>query len=176
MDKEINNRKCEVLLEGRSDWQCLSWSCCTAAVMKVTWLLSFRFQESKWRNIEVGDVVRLKKNDFIPVRARHLLLPAFGWSQFLKSIILLKAEVTAIHSTEWSTVLILLSMQPLKGVMTLISCVLFQGWHPAALQLQPKQSLLRRNSRAGRVRMMQAYKGLTTALSGLWHLNLFVFV
>lgn len=29
--------------------------------------LCFRFQESKWRNIEVGDVVRLKKNDFIPV-------------------------------------------------------------------------------------------------------------
>uniref|UniRef100_A0A3Q4BBS0 Phospholipid-transporting ATPase n=1 Tax=Mola mola TaxID=94237 RepID=A0A3Q4BBS0_MOLML len=41
MDKEINNRKCEVLMEGR-------------------------FQESKWRNIEVGDVVRMKKNDFIP--------------------------------------------------------------------------------------------------------------
>lgn len=41
MDKEINNRKCDVLLEGR-------------------------FQESKWRNIQVGDVVRLKKNDFIP--------------------------------------------------------------------------------------------------------------
>ncbi|XP_042371186.1 phospholipid-transporting ATPase IC-like, partial [Plectropomus leopardus] len=41
MDKEINNRKCEVLLDGR-------------------------FQESKWRNIQVGDVVRMKKNDFIP--------------------------------------------------------------------------------------------------------------
>ncbi|XP_071321667.1 phospholipid-transporting ATPase IC [Trachinotus anak] len=41
MDKEINNRKCEVLLDGR-------------------------FQESKWMNIQVGDVVRLKKNDFIP--------------------------------------------------------------------------------------------------------------
>ncbi|XP_041815772.1 phospholipid-transporting ATPase IC [Chelmon rostratus] len=41
MDKEINNRKCEVLLENR-------------------------FQETKWRNVEVGDVVRLKKNDFIP--------------------------------------------------------------------------------------------------------------
>ncbi|XP_070781239.1 phospholipid-transporting ATPase IC isoform X1 [Enoplosus armatus] len=41
MDKEINNRKCEVLLDGR-------------------------FQESKWRNMQVGDVVRLKKNDFIP--------------------------------------------------------------------------------------------------------------
>ncbi|CAJ1071117.1 phospholipid-transporting ATPase IC [Xyrichtys novacula] len=41
MDKEINNRKCEVLLDGR-------------------------FQETKWRDIEVGDVVRLKKNDFIP--------------------------------------------------------------------------------------------------------------
>ncbi|XP_045922026.1 phospholipid-transporting ATPase IC [Micropterus dolomieu] len=41
MDKEVNNRKCEVLLDGR-------------------------FQESKWRNIKVGDVVRLKKNDFIP--------------------------------------------------------------------------------------------------------------
>ncbi|KAI1904865.1 hypothetical protein AGOR_G00010070 [Albula goreensis] len=41
MDKEINNRKCEVLLNGR-------------------------FQESKWMNIHVGDVVRLKKNDFIP--------------------------------------------------------------------------------------------------------------
>ncbi|XP_057674978.1 phospholipid-transporting ATPase IC [Corythoichthys intestinalis] len=41
MDKAINNRKCEVLLDGR-------------------------FQESKWRHIQVGDVVRLKKNDFIP--------------------------------------------------------------------------------------------------------------
>ncbi|KAM9338571.1 phospholipid-transporting ATPase IC [Symphorus nematophorus] len=41
MDKEINNRKCEVLLDGR-------------------------FQETKWRDIQVGDVVRLKKNDFIP--------------------------------------------------------------------------------------------------------------
>ncbi|XP_013882065.1 phospholipid-transporting ATPase IC [Austrofundulus limnaeus] len=41
MDKEINNRKCEVLLNGR-------------------------FQQSKWMNIQVGDVVRLKKNDFIP--------------------------------------------------------------------------------------------------------------
>ncbi|KAM6901089.1 LOW QUALITY PROTEIN: phospholipid-transporting ATPase IC [Lycodopsis pacificus] len=41
MDKEINNRKCEVLLDGG-------------------------FQESKWRNLQVGDVVRLKKNDFIP--------------------------------------------------------------------------------------------------------------
>ncbi|KAM8828124.1 phospholipid-transporting ATPase IC isoform 2-T2 [Spinachia spinachia] len=41
MDKEINNRKCDVLLDGR-------------------------FQESRWRNIQVGDVVRLKKNDFIP--------------------------------------------------------------------------------------------------------------
>ncbi|KAA8584633.1 hypothetical protein FQN60_008418, partial [Etheostoma spectabile] len=41
MDKEINNRKCEVLLDGR-------------------------FQETKWRNMQVGDVVRMKKNDFIP--------------------------------------------------------------------------------------------------------------
>uniref|UniRef100_A0A3Q3ICE6 Phospholipid-transporting ATPase n=1 Tax=Monopterus albus TaxID=43700 RepID=A0A3Q3ICE6_MONAL len=41
MDKEINNRKCEVLLNGR-------------------------FQVSKWMDIQVGDVVRLKKNDFIP--------------------------------------------------------------------------------------------------------------
>uniref|UniRef100_A0A669BYF5 Phospholipid-transporting ATPase n=1 Tax=Oreochromis niloticus TaxID=8128 RepID=A0A669BYF5_ORENI len=41
MDNEINNRKCEVLLNGR-------------------------FQEAKWREIQVGDVVRLKKNDFIP--------------------------------------------------------------------------------------------------------------
>uniref|UniRef100_A0AAX7SUZ3 Phospholipid-transporting ATPase n=1 Tax=Astatotilapia calliptera TaxID=8154 RepID=A0AAX7SUZ3_ASTCA len=41
MDNEINNRKSEVLLNGR-------------------------FQEAKWREIQVGDVVRLKKNDFIP--------------------------------------------------------------------------------------------------------------
>uniref|UniRef100_A0A8B9HM62 Phospholipid-transporting ATPase n=1 Tax=Astyanax mexicanus TaxID=7994 RepID=A0A8B9HM62_ASTMX len=40
MDKEINNRKCEVLLDGR-------W-------------------ETRWMDIQVGDVVRLKKNDFIP--------------------------------------------------------------------------------------------------------------
>uniref|UniRef100_A0A8D3D0Q9 Phospholipid-transporting ATPase n=1 Tax=Scophthalmus maximus TaxID=52904 RepID=A0A8D3D0Q9_SCOMX len=42
MDKEINNRKTEVLLDGRLE------------------------QKSKWRNLQVGDVVRLKKNDFIP--------------------------------------------------------------------------------------------------------------
>ncbi|KAM9820089.1 phospholipid-transporting ATPase IC [Neosynchiropus ocellatus] len=41
MDKEINNRRCDVLLDGR-------------------------FQESKWRDIQVGDVVRIRKNDFIP--------------------------------------------------------------------------------------------------------------
>ncbi|KAL2099677.1 hypothetical protein ACEWY4_004071 [Coilia grayii] len=41
MDKEINNRRCEVLQDGR-------------------------FHESRWRYIQVGDVVRLKKNDFIP--------------------------------------------------------------------------------------------------------------
>ncbi|KAI5612796.1 phospholipid-transporting ATPase IC, partial [Silurus asotus] len=41
LDKEINNRKCEVLLNGS-------------------------FKESKWMDIQVGDVVRLKKNDFIP--------------------------------------------------------------------------------------------------------------
>nr|XP_055036870.1 phospholipid-transporting ATPase IC [Misgurnus anguillicaudatus] len=41
MDNEINNRKCDVLLNGR-------------------------FVETKWMNIQVGDVVRLKKNDFIP--------------------------------------------------------------------------------------------------------------
>ncbi|KAK5900490.1 hypothetical protein CgunFtcFv8_025448 [Champsocephalus gunnari] len=41
MDKEINNRKSEVLLDGR-------------------------FQEIKWSNMQVGDVVRMKKNDFIP--------------------------------------------------------------------------------------------------------------
>uniref|UniRef100_A0A8C9WLR6 Phospholipid-transporting ATPase n=1 Tax=Scleropages formosus TaxID=113540 RepID=A0A8C9WLR6_SCLFO len=41
MDKEVNNRKCDVLLDGR-------------------------FKESKWMDIHVGDVVRLKKNDFVP--------------------------------------------------------------------------------------------------------------
>ncbi len=28
----------------------------------------FRFEEARWMNLQVGDVVRLKKNDFIPVR------------------------------------------------------------------------------------------------------------
>uniref|UniRef100_A0A672HX09 Phospholipid-transporting ATPase n=1 Tax=Salarias fasciatus TaxID=181472 RepID=A0A672HX09_SALFA len=41
MDKEINNRKCDVLSGGS-------------------------FQESKWRHIQVGDVIRLRKNDFVP--------------------------------------------------------------------------------------------------------------
>ncbi|XP_076020079.1 phospholipid-transporting ATPase IC [Genypterus blacodes] len=41
MDKEINNRKCDVLQDGR-------------------------FQELRWMDIQVGDVVRLKKNDFVP--------------------------------------------------------------------------------------------------------------
>uniref|UniRef100_A0A8C2GCS4 ATPase phospholipid transporting 8B1 n=1 Tax=Cyprinus carpio TaxID=7962 RepID=A0A8C2GCS4_CYPCA len=41
MDKEINNRRCDVLLNGR-------------------------FEETRWMNLQVGDVVRIKKNDFIP--------------------------------------------------------------------------------------------------------------
>ncbi|XP_051960985.1 phospholipid-transporting ATPase IC [Xyrauchen texanus] len=41
MDKEINNRKCDVLLNGR-------------------------FVETRWMHLQVGDIVRLKKNDFIP--------------------------------------------------------------------------------------------------------------
>ncbi|XP_067279795.1 phospholipid-transporting ATPase IC [Pseudorasbora parva] len=41
MDNEINNRRCDVLLNGR-------------------------FEETRWMHLQVGDVVRLKKNDFIP--------------------------------------------------------------------------------------------------------------
>ncbi|XP_027623930.1 phospholipid-transporting ATPase IC isoform X3 [Tupaia chinensis] len=41
MDKEVNNRTCEVIKDGR-------------------------FKITKWKEIQVGDVIRLKKNDFIP--------------------------------------------------------------------------------------------------------------
>ncbi|EHB06942.1 Putative phospholipid-transporting ATPase IC [Heterocephalus glaber] len=41
MDKEINNRTCEVIKDGR-------------------------FKITKWKDIQVGDVIRLKKNDFVP--------------------------------------------------------------------------------------------------------------
>ncbi|KAM9225592.1 phospholipid-transporting ATPase IC [Dugong dugon] len=41
MDKEVNNRTCEVIRDGR-------------------------FKVAKWKDIQVGDVIRLKKNDFIP--------------------------------------------------------------------------------------------------------------
>uniref|UniRef100_A0A2R9CH62 Phospholipid-transporting ATPase n=1 Tax=Pan paniscus TaxID=9597 RepID=A0A2R9CH62_PANPA len=41
MDKEINNRTCEVIKDGR-------------------------FKVAKWKEIQVGDVIRLKKNDFVP--------------------------------------------------------------------------------------------------------------
>ncbi|XP_053150642.1 phospholipid-transporting ATPase IC isoform X2 [Hemicordylus capensis] len=41
MDNEINNRTCDVIKEGR-------------------------FQETKWKDIKVGDVIRLKKNAFVP--------------------------------------------------------------------------------------------------------------
>uniref|UniRef100_A0A2K6LJ11 Phospholipid-transporting ATPase n=1 Tax=Rhinopithecus bieti TaxID=61621 RepID=A0A2K6LJ11_RHIBE len=41
MDKEINNRTCEVIKDGR-------------------------FKVAKWKDIQVGDVIRLKKNDFVP--------------------------------------------------------------------------------------------------------------
>ncbi|XP_078009369.1 phospholipid-transporting ATPase IC isoform X2 [Phascolarctos cinereus] len=41
MDKEINNRTCEVIKDGR-------------------------FKIAKWKEVQVGDVIRLKKNDFIP--------------------------------------------------------------------------------------------------------------
>uniref|UniRef100_A0A8C0L9W1 Phospholipid-transporting ATPase n=1 Tax=Canis lupus dingo TaxID=286419 RepID=A0A8C0L9W1_CANLU len=41
MDNEINNRTCEVIKDGR-------------------------FKVTKWKEIQVGDIIRLKKNDFIP--------------------------------------------------------------------------------------------------------------
>lgn len=41
MDNEINNRTCEVIKNGR-------------------------FKITKWKDIQVGDVIRLKKNDFVP--------------------------------------------------------------------------------------------------------------
>uniref|UniRef100_A0A8C4L863 Phospholipid-transporting ATPase n=1 Tax=Equus asinus asinus TaxID=83772 RepID=A0A8C4L863_EQUAS len=41
MDNKINNRTCEVIKDGR-------------------------FKIAKWKEIQVGDVIRLKKNDFIP--------------------------------------------------------------------------------------------------------------
>ncbi|XP_049757796.1 phospholipid-transporting ATPase IC [Elephas maximus indicus] len=41
MDNEVNNRACEVIKDGR-------------------------FKVAKWKDIQVGDVIRLKKNDFIP--------------------------------------------------------------------------------------------------------------
>ncbi|NWJ01477.1 AT8B1 ATPase, partial [Crypturellus undulatus] len=41
MDREVNNRTCEVIKDGR-------------------------FKSSKWKDIQVGDVIRLKKNTFVP--------------------------------------------------------------------------------------------------------------
>ncbi|XP_006837581.1 PREDICTED: probable phospholipid-transporting ATPase IC [Chrysochloris asiatica] len=41
MDNEVNNRTCEVIRDGR-------------------------FKITKWKDVQVGDVMRLKKNDFIP--------------------------------------------------------------------------------------------------------------
>uniref|UniRef100_A0A8D2MEE9 Phospholipid-transporting ATPase n=1 Tax=Zonotrichia albicollis TaxID=44394 RepID=A0A8D2MEE9_ZONAL len=42
MDNEVNNRTCDVIKDGR-------------------------FKATKWKDIKVGDVVRLKKNTFVPV-------------------------------------------------------------------------------------------------------------
>uniref|UniRef100_A0A3Q2XEB3 Phospholipid-transporting ATPase n=1 Tax=Hippocampus comes TaxID=109280 RepID=A0A3Q2XEB3_HIPCM len=82
MDKEINNRKCEVLLDGR-------------------------FQESKWRHIEVGDVIRLKKNDFIPVRG-HVVDMLLLSSSNPNSLLLLyffikkaKTNASEVGSNAW---------------------------------------------------------------------------
>ncbi|OXB60756.1 hypothetical protein ASZ78_016807 [Callipepla squamata] len=41
MDNEVNNRTCEVIREGR-------------------------FKNTKWKDIKVGDIIRLKKNTFVP--------------------------------------------------------------------------------------------------------------
>uniref|UniRef100_A0A8C9EX01 P-type phospholipid transporter n=1 Tax=Pavo cristatus TaxID=9049 RepID=A0A8C9EX01_PAVCR len=41
MDNEVNNRTCEVIREGR-------------------------FKSTKWKDIKVGDIIRLKKNTFVP--------------------------------------------------------------------------------------------------------------
>ncbi|XP_069483144.1 phospholipid-transporting ATPase IC [Ambystoma mexicanum] len=41
MDNEINNRACEIIVNGR-------------------------FKKAKWKDIRVGEIIRLKKNDFVP--------------------------------------------------------------------------------------------------------------
>uniref|UniRef100_A0A2K5EZV5 Phospholipid-transporting ATPase n=1 Tax=Aotus nancymaae TaxID=37293 RepID=A0A2K5EZV5_AOTNA len=41
MDREVNNRTCEVIKDGR-------------------------FKVAKWKDVQVGDVIRLRKNDFVP--------------------------------------------------------------------------------------------------------------
>ncbi|KAM6034857.1 phospholipid-transporting ATPase IC-like isoform 1-T6 [Theristicus caerulescens] len=41
MDNEVNNRKCEVIRDGR-------------------------FKNTKWKDIKVGDIIRLRKNTFVP--------------------------------------------------------------------------------------------------------------
>ncbi|KAM4643207.1 phospholipid-transporting ATPase IC-like [Amazona ochrocephala] len=41
MDNEVNNRRCEVIRDGR-------------------------FKSTKWKDIKVGDILRLKKNTFVP--------------------------------------------------------------------------------------------------------------
>lgn len=67
MDKEVNNRKCEVLLDGRSDQIPVYYKLIFFVAWKAEYSVCCRFKESRWMDIQVGDVVRIKKNDFIPV-------------------------------------------------------------------------------------------------------------
>ena len=49
-------------------------SCMCLLLLLLLLLLLFRFQEISWQNIEVGDLVLLRNNDFVTVRngALHL--------------------------------------------------------------------------------------------------------
>uniref|UniRef100_A0A2K6UJF6 Phospholipid-transporting ATPase n=1 Tax=Saimiri boliviensis boliviensis TaxID=39432 RepID=A0A2K6UJF6_SAIBB len=69
MDREINNRTCEVIKDGR-------------------------FKVAKWKDIQVGDVIRLRKNDFVPVSEPILLLPVLVLPQETNLKFKMSLEIT----------------------------------------------------------------------------------
>ena len=80
---------------------------------ELSFFSTFRFKVAKWKDIQVGDFIRLKKNDFIPVSG-------------------LKFCSLIAYPSLWPGVRFCLG----RGGLC-YWCVSFQtGWHPAALELR----------------------------------------
>lgn len=81
--------------------------------IELSLFLIFRFKIAKWKEIQVGDVIRLKKNDFIPVSEQALCVSFLVLSSdMVLSFALWGLCVIGVFCFEQADILLLSSSEP----------------------------------------------------------------